>query len=170
MSLNSLHNGNFGAFGGAMARAIWAWHPLRGSPWVLKYPYCHSIITQTHPMGGRRVFEKVEFFGNLAGVTKQPSSVKTAKSSLARAHRGGRGGAGGTWSSDPGPPPWVRGSMYKRKFAPDLGSNPHTAPRIRKEVLTPPPTPPPPKRGTRVRGAKGVKNKKFIGGSFSLLK
>ena len=41
VSLNSLHNGNFGAFGGAMARATWAWHPLRGSPWVLKYSYCH---------------------------------------------------------------------------------------------------------------------------------
>ena len=33
--------GNFEAFGGPMARAIWAWRPLRGSPWVLKYPYCH---------------------------------------------------------------------------------------------------------------------------------
>ena len=41
VSLNSLHNSNFGAFGGAMAWAIWAWRPLRGSPWVLKYPYCH---------------------------------------------------------------------------------------------------------------------------------
>ena len=41
VSLNSLHNGNFGAFGGAMAQAIWAWRPLRGSPWVLKYPCCH---------------------------------------------------------------------------------------------------------------------------------
>ena len=66
--------------------------------------------------------------------------------------------------------------MYKKKGAPDLGQIPHTAPRIRKEVLTPPPTPPPPptptppKRGTRVRGGKGVKNEKFIGGSFSLLK
>ena len=65
--------------------------------------------------------------------------------------------------------------MYKKKVAPDLGANPHRAPRIRKEVLTPPPptpphTPTPPKRGTRVRGAKGVKNEKFIGGSFSLLK
>ena len=42
--------------------------------------------------------------------------------------------------------------MYKKKVAPDLGANPHTAPRIRKEVLTPPPdtpptpTPTPPKR------------------------
>ena len=65
--------------------------------------------------------------------------------------------------------------MYKKKVARDLGPNLHTAPRIRKEVLTPPPTPPhpprtPPKRGTRVRGAKGVKNEKFIGGSYSLLK
>ena len=65
--------------------------------------------------------------------------------------------------------------MYKKKVAPDLGPNPHTAPRICKEVLTPPPpdtppTPTPPKRGTRVRGAKGIKNEKLIGGSFSLLK
>ena len=41
--------------------------------------------------------------------------------------------------------------MYKKKVAPDLGPNPHTAPRIRKEVLTPspdtPPTPTPPKKG-----------------------
>ena len=68
--------------------------------------------------------------------------------------------------------------MYKKRVAADLGPNPHTAPRLRKEVLNPPPPPTPPptptptpqKRGTRVRGAKGVQNKKFIGGSFSLLK
>ena len=41
VSLNSLHNANFGAFGGAMSRTRWAWQPLCGSPWVLKYPYCH---------------------------------------------------------------------------------------------------------------------------------
>ena len=41
VSLNSLYNGNFEAFGGAMARATWAWQPLRGSPWVLMYLYCH---------------------------------------------------------------------------------------------------------------------------------
>ena len=29
-------------------------------PWALKYPYCHQIITQTHPRGNRRVLEKVE--------------------------------------------------------------------------------------------------------------
>ena len=28
--------------------------------WVLKYPYCHQMITQTHPRGERRVSEKVE--------------------------------------------------------------------------------------------------------------
>ena len=44
-----------------MARAIWACRPLGGSQWVLKYPYCHSIITQTHPRGDRRVSEKGEF-------------------------------------------------------------------------------------------------------------
>ena len=34
-------NSNFEAFGGPKARARWAWRPLCGSPWVLKYPYCH---------------------------------------------------------------------------------------------------------------------------------
>ena len=43
-----------------MARARWAQWPLHGSPWVLKYPYCHQMITQTHPRGNRRVSEKVE--------------------------------------------------------------------------------------------------------------
>ena len=61
VSLNSLHDSNSGAFGGGMARAIWAWWPLRGSPWVLKYPYCHEIITQTHPRGDTSVLEKGEF-------------------------------------------------------------------------------------------------------------
>ena len=41
-----------------MARARWAQWPLRGSPWVLKYPYCHQMITQTHPRGNRRGFGK----------------------------------------------------------------------------------------------------------------
>ena len=26
-----------------MAWARWAYRPLRGSPWVLKYPYCHQM-------------------------------------------------------------------------------------------------------------------------------
>ena len=34
--------------------------PLRGSPWALKYPYCHQMITQTQPRGNRKVSEKVE--------------------------------------------------------------------------------------------------------------
>ena len=55
-----------------MARARWAQWPLHGSPWVLKYPYCHQMITQTHPRGERRVSEKGNF-GNLVGVTKQPT-------------------------------------------------------------------------------------------------
>ena len=39
--LNQPTNSNLEAFGGPMARARWAWRPLCGSPWVLKYPYCH---------------------------------------------------------------------------------------------------------------------------------
>ena len=53
-------NSNFEAFEGPMARARWAHWPLLGSPWALKYPYCHQMITQTHPRGNRRVSEKVE--------------------------------------------------------------------------------------------------------------
>ena len=51
-------NNNFEAFGALMARARWAQQPLRGSPWVLKYPYCHQIITQTHSKGNRKVSGK----------------------------------------------------------------------------------------------------------------
>ena len=50
---------------------------------------------------------------------------------------------GGTWSWDPGPPPWVRGSIYKKKVLQDPGPNTHTAATIHKEVLPPPPPPPP---------------------------
>ena len=58
--LNSRNNNNFGAFGGPMARATWAWRLLRGFLWVLKYPYCHQMNTQTHPRADIRVSEKVK--------------------------------------------------------------------------------------------------------------
>ena len=70
------------------------------------------------------------------------SSVKTA--SPARGHMGGGGGGGatgGTWSWDPGPPPWVRGSIYKRTVLQDPGPNTHTAATIPKVVLDPLPHP-----------------------------
>ena len=38
-----------------MARAMWAQQPLRGSPGVLEYPYCHQMMTQTHPGDNRRI-------------------------------------------------------------------------------------------------------------------
>ena len=62
--------------------------------------------------------------------------------------------------------------MYKKKVAPDLGLNPHTAPRIRKDVLTPPPdtpthTPPPPQKGVPgYGGLKGSKTKNSLGDHF----
>ena len=60
----------------------------------------------------------------------------------------GGGATGGTWSWDPRSPPWVGGSICKKKVLRDPGPNTHTAATIRKEVLTPPPTPtPPPKIG-----------------------
>ena len=43
--------------------------------------------------------------------------------------------------------------MYKKKVTLDLGPNPHTAPAIRKVLLTPPPRPPtPPKKGYLCKG------------------
>ena len=56
-------NSNFEAFGGGgggTAQATWAQRPLRGSPWVLKFPYHHQMITHTDPRGQKRVSEKVE--------------------------------------------------------------------------------------------------------------
>ena len=71
MSLNSLHNGNFEALGGAMARATWAWQPLRGSPWVLKY----LIVTKSSPkpiLGATEGFHETSNFKKPSRATKQP--------------------------------------------------------------------------------------------------
>ena len=94
------------------------------------------------------------------------SSVKTAKSSLARGHIGG--GDWGYLELGPGTPPWVRGSIYKKKVLQDPGPKTHTAATIHKEV-SPPPTPPQ-KRVPRCGGVRGSKSKKIIGGSFLVLK
>ena len=65
--------------------------------------------------------------------------------------------------------------MYKKKVARDLGPNPHTTPRIRKEVLPPPPppdtpptppTPTPPKGVPGYGGLKGSKTKNSLGDHF----
>ena len=57
--------------------------------------------------------------------------------------------------------------MYKKKVAPDLGPNPHTAPRIRKEVLTLPPDTPPQKGYPGTGGQRGQKRKIHWGIIFS---
>ena len=88
------------------------------------------------------------------------SSVKKAKSSLPRGHMGGGGGA--TWSGDPGPTPWVRGFVHKKKVLQDPDPNTHTAAAIRKEVLTPPPQNGVPRCG----GVQGSKSKKSLGDQF----
>ena len=54
-AIEPLTNNNFEAFAGPMARARWAQWPLCGSLWVLKYPYCHQMIIQSHPRGNGRV-------------------------------------------------------------------------------------------------------------------
>ena len=53
VSLNSLHNANFGAFWRAMARAIWAWRPLRGSPVGAQVPVL-SLNHHPSPSQGRQ--------------------------------------------------------------------------------------------------------------------
>ena len=101
MSLNSLHNGNFEALGGAMARATWAWQPLRGSPWVLKY----LIVTKSSPkpiLGATEGFHETSNFKNLHVPLNSLSALKTAKSSLARGHIGG--GDSGYLELGPGTP------------------------------------------------------------------
>ena len=70
------------------------------------------------------------------------------------------GGGGGDWGYlelGPGTPPWVRGSIYKKKVQ-DPGPNTHTAATIRKEVLTPPT---PPQKGVPRCGGGGVQG--YIG-------
>ena len=72
MSLNSLHNGNFGAFGGAMLGLYGL-----GSHYVGPHG-CSStrIVTKSSPKpipGAKEGFRKKANFGNLVGVTKQPT-------------------------------------------------------------------------------------------------
>ena len=86
-----------------MAQATWAWRPLRGSPWVLKYPYCHQMITQITP-GATEGFWKNPNFNPIKSIIQKSkffqvplsslTSVKTANSSLSRGHIGGGWGVG----------------------------------------------------------------------------
>ena len=85
------------------------------------------------------------------------SSVKTAKSSLARGHMGGGGGDWGYLELGPGTPPWIRGSIYKKKFF-----RTHNTQRSFDPL--------PPKGVPRCGGLRGVKIQKIIGGSFLVLK
>ena len=70
------------------------------------------------------------------------------------------GGGGGDWGYlelGPGTPPWVRGSIYKKKVLQDPGPNTYTVATIRKEVLPPPP---PSKKGYPGAGGYGGQNPK----------
>ena len=88
-------------------------------------------------------------------------------SSPARVHMGRwGGGTGDTMEFEPGTPPLVQGSLYKKKVVQDLGLNQHTAATIRKEFLTPPL----PKMGYPARGTRGtlLARHKERGFSFSV--
>ena len=74
-------------------------------------------------------------------------------------------GDGGYLDLGPGTPPWVRGSIYKKKILHDLGSKfTHSGHRTQRSFDPPPP--PPPKKV----GVTGVKIQKIIGRSFLILK
>ena len=45
--------------GGGIVWATWAQRLLHGSPWVLKYPYCDQVITQT---SSNQILEATEWF------------------------------------------------------------------------------------------------------------
>ena len=53
------------------------------------------------------------------------------------------------------PPPWVRGSMQKKKVLQDLALNPHTAAAIRKDSFDRPTCPHRPKMGYPGTGGGG---------------
>ena len=87
--------------------------------------------------GQHKGFMKIKISKNFHMPLSSLSSVKAAKSSLARGQKGGGGGTGGSWNWDPGPLPWVKGSIYKKKVLWDPSPNAHIAATMRKEVLTP---------------------------------
>ena len=67
-------------------------------PWVLKYPYCNQMTTQTHPRGDKRVLGKSNF-QKLSGATKLPKQKQFQGPWLGlhgpSGHYLGRGGGGG---------------------------------------------------------------------------
>ena len=75
---------------------------------------------------------------------------------------------GGTQSLDPQPPPWVRGSIYKKKICTGPRSkSTHSGRNKQRSFDPPPPAPPQPptcqKWGTQVRGVEGSKSKDSSG-------
>ena len=72
VSLNSLHNGNFGAFGGGHGSGYMG---LAATTWVPMGAQVPALSLNHHPnpsQGRQKGFRKSPNFGNLAGVTKQP--------------------------------------------------------------------------------------------------
>ena len=145
-----------------MARATWAQRPPCGSPWVLKYPSCHQMITQTIPetIEGFQKQSKVE---KILGATKQP--IQRENGLLLTG--GGRPGVPGVWTWEP---PMGEGVHIHGKSCSGPRSKSKHSGRNTKRSFdpTPPhPCPHPPQNGVPgCWGDRGVKIEKFIGGSF----
>ena len=75
------------------------------------------MVTKRSPKpipGATEGFRKTSNFEKFSGASKQPiqrenGQVLTGKGPLGEL-------TGGTWSLVPGPPPWVRGPIYKKKI------------------------------------------------------
>ena len=166
VSLKILRNSNFGAFGGP-------WHGLQrglaATAWGSMGAQVPVLSPNDHPnpsQGQRKGFMKNPISKNFHVPLNSQSSVKTAKSSLARGHKGGkRLGVPGVGTRDPS---HGLGGPYTRKKFFRTQVQIHTQrPQYAKKFAPPPPHPIPPKRGVpRCGGVRVSKSKKSLGNHF----
>ena len=146
---------------GYMGLAATTWVPMGAQVPVLSLNH-HSNPSQGRQKGFQksRILEILQVSLNSL-LQRVNGEVLTSKDAW-----GGGGGDRGYLEFGPGTPAMGYGVHVQEKSCSRPGSkSTHST-----QNTQTPPTPTPPKRGTRVRGDKGVKNEKFIGGSFSLLK
>ena len=140
-----------------MARATWAQRPLRGSLWVLKYPYCHQMMTQTHPRGDRRGSEKK------SRTSKNFHLIQRENGQVLTASAGGQPGEFG-----PGTPATGQGCMVQeKKSSGPRSESTHRGHNTQRKFdpTHPTPIPPHPKYGVPSYGG-GSKSKKSLGDQF----
>ena len=111
--------------------ATWAWRPQHGSHWVLKYPYCHQMITQTHPQGRRKSFGQKR---KISSATTELFPAHARHQMEARRPRRGSEATGPRPCAAEGPPGHEVWQIYGGSLAP-----------LRRRGDTPQHSPPPPR-------------------------